>query len=126
MTIQFTSLADFPKATSPKVKELALTENVAIHFKLDEAVKKRGITIHKLSTITGIRPATLSTYTVGNPTVINSAHLMAIIVALRVTDISELFEIQMDTETEEKFNKDKQLWIENGWQPIYKKDSEES
>ena len=41
MTIQFTSVADFPKATSPKVKELALTKNVAINFKLDEAVKKK-------------------------------------------------------------------------------------
>lgn len=125
MAIQFSSSEDFNKLTSKTVIGLALSENVSVKIKLNEVAANRGISLYKLSKITGIRPATLSMYSEGNPAVINSAHLLALIIALRITDISELIEIQMDSETEEKFDTDRRLWVENGWQPVYKKDSEE-
>lgn len=125
MAIQFSSAEDFNKLTSKTVIDLALSENVSVKIKLNEVAANRGISLYKLSKITGIRPATLSMYSEGNPAVINSAHLLALIIALRITDISELIEIQMDSETEEKFDTDRRLWVENGWQPVYKKDSEE-
>ena len=120
MAIQFSSAEDFNKLTSKTVIDLALSENVSVKIKLNEVAANRGISLYKLSKITGIRPATLSMYSEGNPAVINSAHLLALIIALRITDISELIEIQMDSETEEKFDTDRKLWVENGWQPVYK------
>lgn len=120
MAIQFSSAEDFNKLTSKTVIDLALSENVSVKIKLNEVAANRGISLYKLSKITGIRPATLSMYSEGNPAVINSAHLLALIIALRITDISELIEIQMDSETEEKFDTDRRLWVENGWQPVYK------
>lgn len=120
MAIKFSSAEDFNKLTSKTVIDLALSENVSVKIKLNEVAANRGISLYKLSKITGIRPATLSMYSEGNPAVINSAHLLALIIALRITDISELIEIQMDSETEEKFDTDRKLWVENGWQPVYK------
>lgn len=125
MAIQFSSAEDFNKLTSKTVIDLALSENVSVKIKLNEVAVNRGISLYKLSKITGIRPATLSMYSEGNPAVINSAHLLALIIALRITDISELIEIQMDSETEEKFNTDRKLWVENGWQPVYKERQQE-
>ena len=124
MTYQFTSENDFTKKTSGLLKSFILGEEVSVNFKLKEVLKDRDFTAYALAKETGISYGVIHGYSTGKnmaASALNMEHLIAIIIALRVTDISELLEIEMPVETEDKFKKDLQLWKDNNWRPVYTK-----
>lgn len=121
MAIQFRNESEFNQRSNQVIKDLVLSENVKVVFKLEQLIKERNLLMKDLAEITGIRAGTLSDYAKGNPAVINSGHLLAMITALRITDISELLEIQMDSETADRFTTEKEKWKDSVWRPTYKK-----
>jgi len=121
MTISFKSKEDFSVRTAPALINLVLGEDVAIKINLKNILKDRKITAKRLSEVTGIDRGKLSNYmNADNMSVINLEHLLAICIALRITDLSELIELDISKSTESRWKKDLKLWHENGWQPVYK------
>ena len=97
--------------------------------KIDEALEKRGLTQGKLATLCGLRPTTVSEIINGSRSALTKAHIASIMIALRITDISEILNIEFAPETTEQFEKESKDWIENGVVPegvreIYAKNAE--
>lgn len=127
MSIKFTKSEDFSKLANEELMSLVLGEDVGIKLKLEKLLKDRNINSVDLAKITGIRHATLRNYVRNDKsTTLNLQHAIAIIIALRITDISEFIEIDMDSETKKRFKADLKLWKENNWQPIYRKGQQDS
>ncbi|OMI07669.1 XRE family transcriptional regulator [Bacillus paralicheniformis] len=74
-------------------------------IKLGEVLKERGLSQGDLHRLTGIRTASLNDMANAKKQSINVLHLVAIMCALRITDIRELFDIEFDEEV-------KQAWEE--------------
>lgn len=108
-----------------------LTSIPSIRFvsKLDDALEARGMTQNKLSAITGLRQATISELINGERSAITKAHFLVVMIALRITDITELIDIEFDPEITEQFNKEAEQWKESKNVPtsvveLYKKNAE--
>lgn len=85
---------------------------------MDEALEARGLTQTKLASITGLRPATISELVNGERSAITKAHFLTLMIALRITDITELLDIEFDEETTSKFKKEAQQWKEEKSIPL--------
>lgn len=121
-TIKFSLPEEFDSRSNETLRSLVTGEDIQIRFKLEEVLKDRGINSNELAKITGLRPITIRNIINHAPTTsLNLSHLVAIIIALRITDLSEFMEIVIDDATENKFKNDLKLWKENGWQPVYNK-----
>lgn len=98
--------------------------------KIDEALKARGLTQAKLATLTGLRPTTVSELVNGSRYAITKSHIASVMIALRITDIREIIDIEFAPATVEKFEKERQAWIEEDVIPedvskIYAKNAQE-
>lgn len=82
-------------------------------FKIDEALEKRGLTQAKLATLTGLRPTTISELVKGTRFAITKSHIASIMIALRITDIREIIDIEFTPATVEKFTEQNKKWLEN-------------
>ncbi|HID0815728.1 TPA: helix-turn-helix domain-containing protein [Clostridium botulinum] len=82
--------------------------------KIDEALQKRGLTQAKLATLTGLRPTTISEVVNGSRLALTKSHIASIMIALRITDIREIIDIEFAPETVEQFEKESKEWIEDG------------
>lgn len=80
--------------------------------KLDDALKARGLTQGKLATLTGLRPTTISEIVNSSRLAITKTHIACIMVALRITDIREIIDIEFSPETKEQFDKERKDWLE--------------
>lgn len=122
MAIQFRSSSDFTQKTNEQLKQLVTGEEVSIRINLKELLEDRGINISKLAEITGIRNTTLGNYVKNSHTsAISLEHLLAICIALRITDLSQLIQLEVPTATKSRWTKEVKLWKQNDWQPVYKK-----
>ncbi|MCY8048484.1 helix-turn-helix transcriptional regulator [Bacillus haynesii] len=74
-------------------------------IKLDEVLKERGLSQGDLHRLSGVRVASINDMVNAKKQSINVLHLVAIMCALRITDIRELFDIEFDEEV-------KQAWEE--------------
>ncbi|GAF13078.1 hypothetical protein JCM19046_124 [Bacillus sp. JCM 19046] len=72
-------------------------KDVIIH--LHDVLKQRGLTISDLHRMTGIRIASLSELANARKYSVNIIHLVLIMQALRITDVTELFEVRFSAET---------------------------
>lgn len=95
-------------------------------IKVDDALKVRGLTQRELSLMTGIRVGTLSELINGKGTGFNKTHLIAIMVALRITELSELIEVRMPESVVVQYERERAQWIESKHLPntvkaLYKK-----
>ena len=97
-----------------------LTSVPSIRFisKLDDALEARGLTQTKLSAITGLRPATISELISGERSAITKAHFLTVMIALRITDIRELIDIEFDTEVTNQFNRETEEWKKDKTIPL--------
>lgn len=91
--------------------------DVRFVFKIDEALEKRGLTQAKLATLTGLRPTTISELVKGTRFAITKSHIASIMIALRITDIREIIDIEFTPETVEKFEEQSEKWLADGVVP---------
>lgn len=96
---------------------LQSTDGISIEYKLTTAMSERGLTQRTLSLLTGIRQATISDMCNGVGVQINKAHLLAIMITLRITDISELINIKFSDELLEQYAQESVEWKESGEVP---------
>lgn len=85
---------------------LAKYPDVQVVCHLREIAESRNLSLKEVSYMTGIRPNTLSRYTQRKTDVLNFSHLILLMTALHITDINELFSVEMDEETYEKLSKE--------------------
>lgn len=64
-------------------------------FKLREVLERKGITQKELSHLTGIREGTISELANDNRSVYNKNHLIRIMDALNITELSDILELQV-------------------------------
>jgi len=88
------------------------TKGIDIEYNLNNAMAKRGLTQRTLSLLTGIRQATISDMCNGAGVQINKAHLLALMITLRITDITEIINIKFTKELEEQFKIESKEWEE--------------
>ncbi|MGG4039007.1 helix-turn-helix domain-containing protein [Heyndrickxia ginsengihumi] len=89
-----------------------------IVFKIDDLIKERGITQKDLANMTGMRVGTVSELVNGKGISINKVQLLSIMVALRVTDLSEIIEIRVPTEIKEQYEAEAKEWKETREMPM--------
>lgn len=89
------------------------TKGLDINYKLNNAMKERGLSQRTLSLLTGIRQATISDMCKGSGVQINKAHLLAIMITLRITDINEIIEIKFPEELQLQYKLESSTWKES-------------
>jgi transcriptional regulator with XRE-family HTH domain len=89
-----------------------------IVIKLDDLLKERGITQKDLALMTGMRVGTISEIVNGKGISFNKVQLLAIMVALRLTSFSQLFEIRLPDNLYEEFESQSREWIKDKEMPI--------
>lgn len=92
---------------------LANAKGIDIRYKLTTAMNERGLTQRTLSLLTGIRQATISDMCNGVGVQINKAHLLALMITLRITDITEILEIRFSEELKEQYALESANWKES-------------
>lgn len=69
--------------------------------KLQDHLDKLGMSLRELSLLTGIRYASLNEMKNGKKVTLNLQHVLAVMVALRIKNLNELFDTQFDNHEEE-------------------------
>src|SRR5579875_786543 len=93
-------------------------EDAEMIIKLDDLLKKRNITQKDLAKMTGMRPGTISEIANGQGTLFNKSQLLAIMVALRLTDFKDIFEIRLSEKTKKKYIEQSKEWVRDKDMPI--------
>ncbi|MGE6755868.1 helix-turn-helix domain-containing protein [Rossellomorea sp. NPDC071047] len=96
-----------------------------IHIKLGEILRERGLTQGDLHRLTGLRVATINELVNFKKKSLTVAHLVSIMIALRITDIRDLIEIEFDQEVQDYFNEENQR-MKNGLTPDLTKTAEQN
>ncbi|MCP3742539.1 helix-turn-helix domain-containing protein [Rossellomorea sp. BNER] len=91
-----------------------------VNIKLGKILKERGMTQGDLHRLTGLRVATINELVNFKKKSLTVAHLISIMVALRIWDIRELIEIEFDDEVILYF-KEEQKKMEDGFTPDLRK-----
>lgn len=106
-------VADSHKRGSKVTKEVALDLSEAeFRTKIDDLIHARGISQRQLSELTGIQISYLSDIILGKTTTINKTHILALMSALRVTNVGDIFEVKLPEPLEQKFNEESYEWID--------------
>lgn len=89
-------------------------------YKIDDLLRERGITQKELAMMTGMRVGTISELVNGKKKGINlnKIQLVALMVALRVTKLSDILEIRIPEEQLLKYQKEQAEWILEKEMPI--------
>lgn len=114
--MQFSSAKDFRSTVPEKTINLVTSEQVEIEWHLKERLKERSLSIAKLSKLTGVASNYLSNYVNNKKAAdtINMVHVLAIMVALRLSSFEQLLTVSMPHETVVRFDRESSLWIESG------------
>jgi DNA-binding Xre family transcriptional regulator len=96
-----------------------------VHIKLGKILRDRGMTQGDLHRLTGLRVATINELVNFKKKSLTVAHLIAIMIALRITDIRDLIEIEFDAEVISYFNEENKI-MNNGFTPDLLKTSEQN
>ncbi|WP_064094400.1 helix-turn-helix domain-containing protein [Rossellomorea aquimaris] len=96
-----------------------------IHIKLGQILRERGLTQGDLHRLTGLRVATINELVNFKKKSLTVAHLVSIMIALRITDIRDLIEIEFDQEVQDYFNKENER-MKNGFTPDLTKAAEQN
>lgn len=83
---------------------LAKYDDIQIKTKVKELAAERKLTLREVSYLTGIRPNTVAALANGKFSVLNATHLILLMTAFNITDISDLIEVEMTEETYEKLS----------------------
>lgn len=85
---------------------------VRISCDLGERMKRLGLTQAELSEITGIRQATISTLLNKRKSTVSIPHMLVLMVALKITRFSDVFDITFDAKSVTKLEKERKEWEE--------------
>ncbi|MGR9546585.1 helix-turn-helix domain-containing protein [Priestia megaterium] len=77
-----------------------------VRIKLSEVLEQRGLTQGDLHLMTGIRAATLSEIANGKKQSFYFVHLVAIMCALRITDIREIIDVEFEENVKEAWKEE--------------------
>ncbi|MDT0150028.1 helix-turn-helix transcriptional regulator [Priestia aryabhattai] len=77
-----------------------------VRIKLSEVLDQRGLTQGDLHLMTGIRAATLSEIANGKKQSFYFVHLVAIMCALRITDIREIIDVEFEEDVKEAWKEE--------------------
>jgi DNA-binding Xre family transcriptional regulator len=94
-----------------------------IHIKLGDILRERGLTQGDLHRLTGLRVATINELVNFKKKSLTVAHLVSIMIALRITDIRDLIEIEFDEEVQAYFQEENER-MKNGFTPDLTKTAE--
>ncbi|MFJ5770778.1 helix-turn-helix domain-containing protein [Psychrobacillus sp. NPDC093180] len=87
-------------------------------IKIDDLLKERGITQKDLAQMTGMRVGTISELVNGKGISINKVQLFALMAALRVKSIDDLYEMQFPEDLEMTFEKEQAEWKSTKEMPV--------
>ena len=93
-------------------------DGITITSRLDDALAERGLSQKDLAEITGLRQASISELIKGDKTSLNKLHIIVVMIALRITDMSEILSIEFDEKTKQKFDREAAEWIETKSMPL--------
>lgn len=94
--------------TNEQIQEnLVKFPDYRIECNLATILEDRSFSMNDLSKVTGLRVGTISEIANMKRSTINIPHLIVIAQALRITDLTELYELKMSEETYDKFIQDK-------------------
>jgi transcriptional regulator with XRE-family HTH domain len=100
-------------STDLMLNNLTSVPQIRFISKVDEALEARGLSQAKLAVLCGLRPNTISDIINGKRMSLTKSHIASVMVALRITDIREILDIELAPETIEKFDTERKNWIEN-------------
>lgn len=89
------------------LENLKAFEDVQIKIKLKELMDKYSLTLREVSLLTGLRQATISEVRSGKRQTINIAHFLLLIKAFRITDLSDIIDLEMNEDTRERFDRER-------------------
>ncbi|WP_144466728.1 helix-turn-helix domain-containing protein [Bacillus nitratireducens] len=92
--------------TNAVVTELLERTPHRIVNNLGELLRERGMSQGDLSRLTGIRVATINDIANIKKLNVNWLHIVPIMIALRITDMSEIISVEFPDEVKERFEKD--------------------
>lgn len=95
-----------------------ILKDAEIVIKLDDLLKERGITQKDLAMMTGMRIGTISEISNGKGISFNKVQILAIMVALRLTSFSQLFEIRLPNDLLDLYEQQSNEWITEREIPI--------
>ncbi|HBF7594818.1 TPA: helix-turn-helix transcriptional regulator [Clostridioides difficile] len=103
------------KETSSIVKKLLETvPEAVIQNKLEDRLAEIGINQKQLSLLTGLREGSISDFVNGRKINISKYQLIALMIGLRITDLTDIIDIKFPKETEEQFKIERENWIRGG------------
>ncbi|MGG5358250.1 MULTISPECIES: helix-turn-helix domain-containing protein [unclassified Enterococcus] len=119
MAIKFTSEEDFAGSSNEILRKIVLSEDITIRYKLKELLEERRLINSDLAKMTGIRNGTLTDYVNNkqNNRVINISHLFAMMIALRVSHIEDIIEVELPLEKVRQYKQESNDWIKYGIEP---------
>ena len=91
-------------------------------IKIDDLLKERNLTQKDLAQMTGMRVGTISDLVNGKGISLNKLQLFAIMAALRVTSLNDIYEVELPEELENAFNTERMEWTSEKEMPINIKD----
>lgn len=100
-----------------KVLTIADLYGIEIEFKLADRMAERNLTVRELAAITGLRLATISDIMNGNRVSMNFQHLTIIMLALRLSKLSDLIDIKIPDFLTDLYNNESEKWITTGQAP---------
>lgn len=87
-------------------------------IKIDDLLKERNITQKDLAQMTGMRVGTISELVNGKGISLNKVQMFAVMVALRVTSMSDIYEIRLEPKQQELFEDESNEWISDKEMPM--------
>ncbi|WP_311831974.1 helix-turn-helix domain-containing protein [Enterococcus asini] len=114
--MQFRSAEDFRSTVPEKTISIVTSEQIEIEWHLKARLSEREMSINKLAQITGVSYNYLLDYANNKKKAdtINMVHVLAIMVALRLSSFDQLLTVTMPHETVVRFDRESSLWIDSG------------
>ncbi|HEF5065784.1 helix-turn-helix domain-containing protein [Bacillus paramobilis] len=81
--------------------------DVQLKVNLDKLMNRYSLTLKEVALLTGLRTATVSNIKNMKMTTLNIAQILLLVKALRITDLGELIELEMEEETRERFTEER-------------------
>ena len=117
--LEFTSYSNFRSNTNKQTKQVIQSEKVNFMWHLDKRLEERNMGIRGLSRLTGIPHNAIANYSNNDvsASTLNIEHVIAIMIALRLTSMEQLVTVEMPHGTAVRFGKESSAWMETGEVP---------
>lgn len=97
--------------TSSSVQNTLMSiSDIEVHIHLDSIMKKRNLSQRDVAKITGLRVGTINSIINNKGATLNKVQLVALMIGLRITDLSEIIEIKFPKEVEAQFKEESDIW----------------